>query len=75
MEFVMVQITVHVKLDGKVPIVTFVLPYLDANMELAPIFLNAIVMRNGMVLIVTYVSSEYIHIIFHSAKYILEKNF
>ena len=53
MVFVKLQITVHVKLDGKALIVKFALPYLDANKELAPMFLNVIVMRIGRVLIVT----------------------
>ena len=55
MEFVVNLITVHVKLDGKVVIVKFALPYLDANKELVPMFLNAIVKRSGGVPIVTYV--------------------
>ena len=56
MVFVKLQNTVHVKLDGKVLIVKFALPYLDANKELVPMFLNVIVKRTGQVLIVTYVS-------------------
>ena len=55
MVFVKLQNTVHVKLDGKALIVKFALPYLDANKELVPMFLNVIVKKSGGGPIVTYV--------------------